>query len=259
MLFKNSDNLAFTCSKADRSDDVARQGSQLSHVDDVIPSRCEPLDKLLSGGFAIGGMIVVYGEAGTGKTTLALQTAIEAARRGLKVIYIDADHSFTHQRFGQLAGEESDVSERILLFFPETFADQTSLVENIESYLTTRTRLVIIDTITSLYRVSLGSAERTFVLNRELNRQLAYLSEVAARRELVALLTSQVHARLDFPFGRIEPVARRTLAHWPRTIIRLKHTSEQPRKEIIIERQRGKQTGFVRCPVKLTARGFEPI
>jgi DNA repair protein RadB len=232
----------------------------LKPIDDVIPSRCEPLDDLLGGGFTLGEIVVVYGEAGTGKTTLALQTAIEGARRGSKVVYVDTDRSFTHQRFAQLAGEESDAaSEQILLFFPDTFSAQTSLIESIENYLTMRTRLAIVDTITSLYRVSLGSAQQTFALNRELNRQLAYLSEIAARHKIAVLLTSQVHARLDFPFGRIEPVARRTLAHWPRTIIRLKNTSEHSRKEMIIERLRGRQSGSLRCSVKLTAHGFEPI
>jgi DNA repair protein RadB len=232
--------------------------AHLKPIGDVIPSRCEPLDALLGGGFAVGELVVVYGEAGTGKTTLVIQTAIEAARRGSKVLYIDTDHSFTHQRFTQLAGEDSGtVSEQILLFFPETFSAQSSLVENIENYLTEATRLLVVDTITSLYRVSLGSAERTFTLNRELNRQLAYLSEVALRRKIVALLTSQVHTRMDFPFGRIEPVARRTLAHWPRTIIRLRNTSEQSRKEIIVERRRGRHTSL-RCPAMLTVRGFEP-
>jgi DNA repair protein RadB len=232
----------------------------LTTIENVIPSRCEPLDNLLGGGFTIGEVVVVYGEAGTGKTTLALQTAIEAARRSSKVIYIDADHSFTHQRFVQLAAEEADTtSEQILLFFPDTFAAQTTLIESIDNYLTARTRLAIVDTITSLYRVSLGSAQQTFVLNRELNRQLAYLSEVAIRRKLVVLLTSQVHARLDFPFGRIEPVARRTLAHWPRTIIRLRNTSEQSRKEITVERRKGGQAGSLKCSAKLSGRGFEPI
>jgi DNA repair protein RadB len=232
----------------------------LTPIEDTIPSRCEPLDALLGGGFTVGEIVVVYGEAGTGKTTLVIQTAVEAARRGSKVLYIDTDHSFTHQRFSQLAGEDSDaVSEQILLFFPDTFSAQTSLVESIENYLTTSTRLLVVDTITSLYRVSLGSAERTFSLNRELNRQLAYLSEVALRRRLVVLLTSQVHTRMDFPFGRIEPVARRTLAHWPRTIIRLRNTSEGSKKEIIIERRRGRQTKSLRCLAKLSDRGFEPI
>jgi len=231
----------------------------LTSTYDVIPSRCEPLDGLLGGGFSVGEIAVVYGEAGTGKTTLSIQTAIETARRGSRVLYIDADHSFTHQRFSQLAREDADaVSERILLFFPDTFSAQTSLVESIENYLTPSARLLVADTITSLYRVSLGSAERTFSLNRELNRQLAYLSTVAVRHRLVVLLTSQVHARLDFPFGRIEPVARRTLAHWPRTIIRLKNTSEQSRKEIIVERKRGRQT-TLRCSAKLTERGFESV
>jgi DNA repair protein RadB len=232
----------------------------LTLVEDVIPSRCEPLDALLDGGFAVGEIVVVYGEAGTGKTTLTIQTSVEAARRGSKVLYIDTDHSFTHQRFAQLTGEDSDaVSERILLFFPDTFSAQTSLVESVENYLTKSTRLIIVDSITSLYRVSLGPAQQTFALNRELNRQLAYLSEVALRGKLVVLLTSQVHARMDFPFGRIEPVARRTLAHWPRTIIRLKNTSEQSRKDIVVERRKGRQTGSLRCSAKLTARGFEPI
>jgi DNA repair protein RadB len=231
----------------------------LAPISDIIPSRCESLDNLLGGGFRAGEVIVVYGEAGTGKTTLALQTAVEASRLGLKVIYVDTEHSFTRQRFVQLAGEGPEIGERILLFFPETFSAQTRLVETIENYLTKHARLVIIDTITSLYRIGIGSAERTYALNRELNRQLAYLSEVAARHELVVLLTSQVHARLDFPFGRIEPVARRTLAHWPRTIIRLRNTSEHSRKEIVIERQGGKQAGSLRCPARLTSRGFESV
>jgi len=231
----------------------------LTSTYDVIPSRCEPLDGLLGGGFSVGEIAVVYGEAGTGKTTLSIQTAIETARRGSRVLYIDTDHSFTHQRFSQLAREDADaVSERILLFFPDTFSAQTSLVESIENYLTPSARLLVADTITSLYRVGLGSAERTFSLNRELNRQLAYLSTVAVRHRLVVLLTSQVHARLDFPFGRIEPVARRTLAHWPLTIIRLKNTSEQSRKDIIVERKRGRQT-TLRCSAKLTERGFESV
>lgn len=208
----------------------------------------------------MGELTVAYGEAGTGKTTLAIQTTIIASRRSSKVLFIDTDRSFTHQRFIQLAGEDYNaISERILLFYPETFAAQTSLIESIENYLTASTNVIVVDTITSLYRVSLGSAERTFMLNRELNRQLAYLSEVALRHKLLVLLTSQVHARLGFPFGRIEPVARRTLAHWPRTIIRLKNTPERSRKEIVVERRRGRQTIGLRCLTTLTAHGFESI
>ena len=232
----------------------------LASVESTLPSGCGSLDALLGGGFAVGEITVVYGEAGTGKTTLAIQTAIEAARRASKVLFIDADHSFTHQRFLQLAGEDIPmVSEQIILFYPETFSAQMALVERIENYLTRATRLLIVDTITSLYRVGLGSSEQTFVLNRELNRQLAYLSQVALRRNIAVFLTSQVHAKLDFPFGRIEPVARRTLAHWPRALIRLRNTSERSKKEIIVERREGKQITPMKCFAFISAHGFESI
>jgi len=49
------------------------------------------------------------------------------------------------------------------------------------------------------------------------------------------------------------------LAHWPRTIIRLKNTSERARKEIVIERRKGRQTAPLKCLASLTTRGFEPI
>ncbi len=38
-----------------------------------LPSNCEGVDKLLAGGIEQGTVSLVYGEAGTGKTSLALQ------------------------------------------------------------------------------------------------------------------------------------------------------------------------------------------
>ena len=83
---------------------------------------CPALDAMLRGGFARGEMTLLYGEAATGKTTTAIQTAIFAARTGLKVLYVDSDHSFTQQRFQQIAKTDAQkVSELIMLFLPETF------------------------------------------------------------------------------------------------------------------------------------------
>ena len=43
-----------------------------------LPSNCEGVDKLLAGGIEQGTVSLVYGEAGTGKTSLALQLSREA-------------------------------------------------------------------------------------------------------------------------------------------------------------------------------------
>jgi DNA repair protein RadB len=45
---------------------------------DRLPSGCESLDSLLGGGFESGIITQLYGEAGTGKTNIALQLAIQA-------------------------------------------------------------------------------------------------------------------------------------------------------------------------------------
>jgi len=43
---------------------------------DRIPTGCPPIDELLGGGFRFGEVSLVYGEASTGKTTLALSLSL---------------------------------------------------------------------------------------------------------------------------------------------------------------------------------------
>src|SRR3972149_4664790 len=148
----------------------------LSRLQERIPTSCAALDKLLHGGLLKGEMTLLYGEAATGKTTTVIQAATSAASLGLKVIYVDCDHSFTQQRFQQIAKTAfQSASELILLFLPETFAEQRALVESLENYVTPTLGLVIVDSMSSLYRAAFSKSARGFNLNRDLSRQLAYL------------------------------------------------------------------------------------
>lgn len=54
----------------------------------AVPSGVPGLDTLLAGGFPHGRTYLVAGEPGTGKTTLALQFALEGVRRGESVLYL---------------------------------------------------------------------------------------------------------------------------------------------------------------------------
>lgn len=214
---------------------------------------------MLRGGFRRGEMALVYGEASTGKTNLAIQTAVSAAKHGLKVIYVDSDHSFTQQRFQQISKTEGhDVSELIMLFLPETFDEQRALLESLENYVTPRLGLVIVDSMSSLYRAAFSRAESIFSLNRDLSRQLAYLSELTNRSRIVSIITSQVHARLKPPLGDIEPVARRAIFHFPRTILRLRSTPKPNVKDILLERIEGSDAR-ASCLVKITENGLEDV
>ena len=75
-----------------------------------------------------------------------------------------------------------------MLFLPETFAEQRELVESFENYVTPRLGLVVVDSVSSLYRAAFSSTESIFTLNREiLSRQLAYLGELSASSRIAAL------------------------------------------------------------------------
>ncbi len=215
---------------------------------------------MLGGGFTVGEVALVYGEAATGKTTTVIQAATACAAKGFKVIYVDSDHSFTQQRFNQIAGNRSaDTSELITLFFPETFSEQRRIVESLENYVTSKLILVIVDSISSLYRAAFSGPDTIFNLNRDLSRQVAYLGELASSHNIACIITSQVHSRLTATPADIEPVARRTVFHFPRAIVRIKNTPKPSVKEFILERVDGTDAAKRTCLVSIQENGLTDV
>jgi DNA repair protein RadB len=229
-------------------------------LDQTRATGCAALDRLLHGGMECGEITLLYGEAATGKTTAAIQTAISVTRKGMKVIFVDSDNSFTQQRFHQIAGVDAkSLSELIMLFFPDSFEKQRMLVESLGNYATPSLGLVVIDSMSTLYRAAFSKTESIFTLNRDLTRQLAYLADLTLSKRIACLITSQVHARLKPIGAQIEPVARRALFHFSRTIVRVRNTSDPIVKEFALERLRGADTVEGRCFLTLTERGFAKI
>ena len=225
-----------------------------------VPVGCASIDRMLHGGFTRGEVTLIYGEAATGKTTTAIQAAASSAKMSLKVIYVDSDHSFTQQRFGQIAGSQSkDISELISLFFPDTFSEQRALLESLENYVTPSLGMVIVDSVSSLYRAAFSDTASIFSLNRDLSGQLAYLGELASSHNIACIITSQVHSRLTPPVIDIEPVARRTLFHFPRTILRTKNTPKPSVREFVLERIDGADITKSSCLVRLQESGLTDI
>ncbi|MEG1642071.1 MAG: ATPase domain-containing protein, partial [Synergistaceae bacterium] len=63
-----------------------------------MPSGIEELDRVLGGGWVAGGVTLLGGEPGVGKSTLLLQVCAKMAQSGKKVLYISGEESS-----GQLA------------------------------------------------------------------------------------------------------------------------------------------------------------
>jgi DNA repair and recombination protein RadB len=204
----------------------------------MIPTGCGSLDKLLCGGISTSDITLVYGEAETGKTCLAIQCAVNAGRLGCKTIFIDSEGAFSTKRLSQIAHHDlNEVSPMITLVKPSTFQEQALVIDRLEEYLTSTVGLVIFDTVTSLYRAEMSEKkEKTFELNRELGRQLACLAQIVKTKKVAVLITSQVHSTFIEGSGEIEPVATRVLRFWSDTVINLKPTSQRNAVKAVLEK-----------------------
>lgn len=187
-----------------------------------LSTACTDLDEMLGGGIRQGEVTLIYGAAKTGKTTIALQCTVAATQKHIKTIYLDCQNSFSTERFAQIASSDlRSISSLIYIFKLHSFNEQTSLIENLDKYLSDTTELIIVDTITSLYRLELQTPERIFEANRILNRQLAYLNHIAKTSKAAILITSQVHDSLHEETVLIEPVAMRVLKYWSHNILKI--------------------------------------
>lgn len=211
---------------------------------------------MLGGGFPAGRISLIYGEAEIGKSALAIQCAVNCARIGYKSIYVDSDGTFSTQRLSQIAHYDCTIiSPMIILLKPTTFEDQVTVIDRLENYITGRFGLIIVDTITSLYCEKLGDPRDTFPLNRELNRQIAFLARIAKAHNVATIITSQVRSNLLEEQSSLRPVATRVLKFWSDIVLHLKHTGHKPVIEVFVEKalEGGRGASY---KVEITQRGI---
>ena len=194
----------------------------------IIPTGCSSLDEQLRGGLLEGNIVLVYGEAETGKTTLAIQCAVNCAKMGYKTIFIDCDRTFFPRRMAQIATKDFEaLAPQIILMKPEDFEQQTFVIDRLSEYISRRVGLIVVDTITGLYGERLeDDIKKTFTLNRELNHQMACLAQITKTQKVASLIVSQVRSVVFEEHEIVQPVATRVLKFWAHTIISLKPTAK---------------------------------
>jgi RecA/RadA recombinase len=203
-----------------------------------IPTDCRAIDEFLMGGFPVASLTLVYGEAETGKTTLSLQCAANCAKHGYKTMFVDTGGVFSSRRLSQIAPDDiNEISELIILVRPNDFREQTAIVDQLSDYVNKSFKLVVFDTITSLYRLRIAETpSKTFELNRELNRQLAVLAQTAKTQRIAVLLNSEVHSVFNEAPVSMEPVGTRVLKFWADTVLALQLTDNPQAIRAVLEK-----------------------
>lgn len=228
----------------------------ISMIDKVLTG-CSCIDSNLNGGISPVSITLIYGEPETGKTTLAMQCAVNCAVQGYKTLFVDCDNTFSAKRLSQVAsGRFEEIADLVILIKPADFKEQTAVIDHISEYTAKNFGLVVIDTLNSLYRVEVAeSSGKAFGLNRELNRQLAILAQTSRTQKIPIIGTSQVRSVMDESYYGVTPVATRVLKFWADTIVAMKLTESPQIIKAVIEKTL-KNPQVMNCYLRIDETGI---
>lgn len=190
---------------------------------------CSSFDNLLGGGIECGSVTLFYGEAGTGKTNICLQTAYNVAKSGKKIAYLDTEGLST-DRVKQVFRDD-ELMKNLLVFHIHSFEEQSDRVTKAARLCEANDRvgLIVVDSLTMFYRLHLDdNSART-----ELTKETEMLLTAARKSDVPVIITSQVYSNLAT--GGIEFLGGHALHHNAKTIIRLDKRSSGRRTAVIMK------------------------
>jgi DNA repair protein RadA/Sms len=162
---------------ANRYSRIAEAGrpQRLSEVEareeNRIPSGMEEFDRVLGGGLVPGGVVLIGGEPGIGKSTLLLQSLAEVGK-SRKVLYVTGEES--PQQIA-LRAKRLGVDASSVIIFPDTNLQRIESVIRSE-----KPEVAVIDSIQTLYFDELQSAPGSVAQVRECAARLTRVAKSAA-------------------------------------------------------------------------------
>jgi len=196
----------------------------------LYPSTCHGIDALIGGGFPTGVVSHIYGEPGSGKTSLCIQLATNVIRSEKRVIFIASDQ-FPSERFAQIAATDTaTLSQKLLVFEVKSFDQQRVTLRNIRKIAKENVGLIIFDAVTTYYR--LEQAKDTEIRSRQaFANQVLLLLGLAKKYDLAVTLTNQVY--VDTDTQEVLPVAGYLLDNVSAIVLQFVKTHSERRRAIL--------------------------
>jgi len=223
------------------------------------------LNKWLFGGYDKDIITTIYGPAGCGKSNFCLMACASAAKKNIKVIFIDTEGGFSVERFKQIIGKEGEKKEEnwqkalenVLILKPTNFAEQwnafSELLKELKNDRQKRIGLIIVDGMTMLYRLEMAEERKEIDENKKhyrideinsvLARQMRLLAEIARKENIPVIITNQVYAEFlseeELRAGKEKQmfmVGGDILKYWSKAIIELKN--DKGKRKAILRKHR---------------------
>ena len=184
------------------------------------------------GGYNGDEFTLIYGKAGTGKTTMAMLATLMQAKNNKKVIYIDSENGFAIDRFKLFTENIEEALKHIVILKPKSFDEQHNMIMNLPK---TKVSLIIVDTLGIFYRKKL--TEDYKLANEMIVAQLRKLKEFT-KSKVPVLIINQVYSRMN---DTVNPVGGDLVKNHCKKIIRLENNQK---RILILEKPEIKRTYF---------------
>lgn len=190
------------------------------------------VDELLEGGYEKNVISTIYGPAGSGKTLFCMLAMVNIVQDGKKVIYMDTEEGFSIDRLKQITGDYKKILENVLFLKPVTFKEQKECFDKLREVINDKIGLIVVDTISMLYRLEMGKSDDVYEVNKQLGQQLGFLNEIARKNEIPILITNQVYANFEFK-DRVNIVGGDLMRYGSKCMIEMQIGHKGVRKSIL--------------------------
>jgi len=159
----------------------------------LICTGIKKLDEILGGGIRNGLITDIFGEAGTGKTQLAMQISVNSLLQGGKILFHDTTGEFRPERMLEMM--ESNNNNSNLLNNVEV-ARITNVAEQ-KKFLTKLNEknnfsLFIIDNVTSLFSFEYSKVNQSLERDKSLMEYVHNLSTIAIENKIPIIMTNGI-------------------------------------------------------------------
>lgn len=164
---------------------------------------------------------MVYGGAATGKTTLCMMLALDLAKKGNKILFIDTENSFSIERAQQIAPNFQYMVHNIFLFKIKNFEEQKKFFEKLPQLAKEgEFSAIILDTLGMHYRRAVK--EDSYTANKELSKELDFLKQLS--KNVPVLISNQIYSKMD---GNDSPVGGNMVKNFCDCLIELRNNSHR--------------------------------
>ena len=208
---------------------------------------------MLDGGFRLASCVLISGNSGTGKTTLASTFAQAACQRGERVLYLNFEESKEAMISGMLSPGidlRPSIRDKKLLVqtaTPESTGSDNHLNRVMETIASFKPDHLILDAVSACVRMGSQQAAFDFMMR---------LVSVVKERGITSILTNQISSGIVNDDEELSGIGFSSVVD---AVVQLRfvETDEEMIRQMLIVKSRGSAHSNRRQPYVITDRGIE--